>query len=90
MPHPPPLPPSLSEVSRHGKWRKQKAAKEDIERQERGEQPKKRYTKVKDQYQCTKCQQPKKKETGHTQYRGKWYCPSSNESLDDWRKNVRK
>ena len=75
--------------SRQQKWRQQKAAKEDKERQERGEPPIKRHTKVGQyRYLCSKCGKQKNAETGHTQLRGKWYCPSSGITLEEWRSQL--
>ena len=41
-------------------------------------------------YRCAVCGKQKAKSTDHTQLDGKWYCPSSNESLDDWTKRIYK
>jgi predicted SprT family Zn-dependent metalloprotease len=54
----------------------------------RGEPPRKRLTKEKYHYTCKKCGQDKNKKTGHTQLKGRWYCPESGQTLDDWRKSV--
>jgi hypothetical protein len=89
-PTPAPPPPPYTSASYGSMWRTKKAEKEDWERQERGEPPIKRYRKNGISYQCTKCQLPKTKDTGHTQYKGNWFCPSSDQSLDDWRKSVKK
>ena len=72
--------------SRQQKWRQQKAAKEDKERQERGEPAIKRHAMVGQyHYLCSKCGKQKNSETGQTQLKGKWYCPSSGITVEEWR-----
>lgn len=83
-------PSSQMPQSRQRSWRREKALKEDEERVARGEAPKKRYSKRKEWYTCSQCQEPKTKDTGHTQYKGKWYCPASGQSLDEWRSSLKK
>ncbi|KAK0155426.1 hypothetical protein N1851_002228 [Merluccius polli] len=50
-----------------------------------GEPPRKRLTKEKYHYTCKGCGQDKSKRTGHTQQKGRWYCPESGQTLDDWK-----
>ena len=77
---------SQAAPSRQQKWRQRKAAEEDKDRQERGEPPIKRHSKVGQyRYLCSKCGKQKNSVTGHTQLRGKWYCPSSGISVEEWR-----
>ena len=79
----------LAKSSRQRDWRHRKAEKEDKERAERGEEPKKRHKKTGQyKYLCTICQQRKCVETGHTQVRGKWYCPSMEISKEEWKRQL--
>ena len=66
-------------------WRLNKAAQEDEDLMARGEPPRKRLTKEKYHYTCKGCGQDKSKRTGHTQLKGRWYCPESGQTLDEWR-----
>ncbi|CAL8277060.1 unnamed protein product [Boreogadus saida] len=34
------------------------------------------------------CLPGQEQKTGHTQLKGRWYCPESGQTLDDWRKSV--
>lgn len=74
-------------MSRQANWRRMKAAQEDQERSLRGEPPRKRYTKRKEGYSCSRCK-PKTKENGHTQVRGNWYCPEMGLTVEDWRSSL--
>ncbi|XP_078657398.1 uncharacterized protein LOC144903286 isoform X1 [Branchiostoma floridae x Branchiostoma belcheri] len=95
----PPAPPSSTETpspsdeqqsSRQREWRHKKAALEDQERMARGEPPKKRHKKDGGyRYICTMCRQQKSKATGHTQVKGKWYCPSLGISVEDWKEQMK-
>ncbi|XP_054868782.1 uncharacterized protein LOC129349489 [Amphiprion ocellaris] len=82
---PPVCPPS---EPRQRAWRLKKAAQEDEELVSRGEPPKKRLAKEKYHYTCKQCGQDKSKRTGHTQMKGRWYCPASGLTLDEWRKTL--
>jgi len=79
---------SLDIFNRHRQWRRQKAALEDEERLARGEPPKKRQTKEHYHYQCKICGQSKSKITGHSQVRGKWYCPASGQTIAEWKDSL--
>ncbi|XP_039530311.1 wiskott-Aldrich syndrome protein family member 2-like [Pimephales promelas] len=79
---------SLVIFNRHRQWRRQKAALEDEERLARGEPPKKRQTKEHYHYQCKLCGQSKSKLTGHSQVRGKWYCPASGQTIAEWKDSL--
>ena len=72
-------------------WRQRKAAQEDQERIASGQPPKKR-NRPKDTYtyKCTLCGKQKSKKTGHTQQRGKWYCPSMNITIEEWLQQLQK
>ncbi|XP_053406185.1 uncharacterized protein LOC123525390 [Mercenaria mercenaria] len=96
-PRPPPPPPSqpseecsaVVQPSRQREWRQARALTEDEQRHERGEPPKKRrYMGDNYHYQCTKCGKYKSKQTGHTQLKGRWYCPSSGETLEQWKERI--
>jgi hypothetical protein len=39
---------------------------------------------------CTVCGKSKTKNTGHTQYKGKWYCTASEESMVQWKEGILK
>ena len=41
-------------------------------------------------YKCSKCGEAKTKENKHAQLDGVWYCPSSGESIADWKDRVYK
>lgn len=41
-------------------------------------------------YRCSQCGKAKSKETNHTQLNGKWFCPASSESFEDWKDRVYK
>lgn len=69
-------------------WRLNKAAQEDEERMARGEPPKKRLTKDNYHYTCKECGQEKNKGTGHTQLKGRWYCPASGLTVDQWKNSL--
>lgn len=71
-------------------WYRQKRDSISRERVERGEPPIKKYKKTKDFITCKVCGQPRRKETGHTQMKGRWWCPSSDVSLEVWKENVKK
>ena len=75
-------------LSRSSKWRRDKADELDRQRAERGEPPLKRKKKYKEHYSCKKCNQPKNKETGHSQFRGNWWCPTDGVALDDWKSGL--
>ena len=82
------VPASAAPVSKSTLWYRQRAAEEDRLRMERGEPPVKRNRRRKDFYACGKCGKPKTKDTGHTQVRGKWFCPFDPDctlSLSDWK-----
>ena len=72
-------------VSRHARWQREKALKEDAERAARGEPPVKRYKKGKGTYICSQCNLQKTKETGHTQFKGKWFCPALGQTVEEWK-----
>ena len=63
--------------------RRQKAAVMDQQLMAQGQPPKKRPTRT--HYDCATCGQAKNKTTGHTQLKGKWYCPHSGLTLEDWK-----
>ncbi|XP_057715461.1 uncharacterized protein LOC130931029 isoform X2 [Corythoichthys intestinalis] len=96
--HPPPVQQALScpgapqaclpSQSRQRKWRLHKAALEDEELVSNGEPPKKRRSKENYTYTCKQCGQDKSKRTGHTQVKGRWYCPASGLTIDDWKKKL--
>ncbi|XP_057700251.1 uncharacterized protein LOC130920813 [Corythoichthys intestinalis] len=73
---------------RQRKWRLNKAALEDEQRMSTGEPPKKRLSKQNYHYTCKQCGQDKSKRTGHSQVKGRWYCPASGMTIDDWKKNL--
>ena len=77
-----------SAQTRQRAWRLNKAAQEDEELMARGEPPRKRLAKEKYHYTCKGCGQDKSKQTGHTQLKGRCYCPESGQTLDDSRKSV--
>ncbi|XP_038137046.1 uncharacterized protein LOC119780874 [Cyprinodon tularosa] len=81
-------PESLPSQPRQRAWRLNKAAQEDEERVSKGEPPRKRLAKEKYHYTCKVCGQDKSKKTGHTQLKGRWYCPASGVTQEDWRKNL--
>ena len=74
--------------NRHREWRQQKAAQEDFERMTSGEPQKKRLAKDDYHYLCKTCGQSKNKTTGHTQLRGKWYCPASGLTIEEWKSSL--
>lgn len=47
--------------------------------------PRKKKAQTDSTYQCSQCKQRKSKETGHRQYKHKWYCPSINLSFENWK-----
>lgn len=77
-------------MNRHRRWRQNKAELEDRDRLARGEPPKKRKWKPDYHYQCSVCSQAKNKSTGHTQIKGKWYCPASGQTLLQWKESLSK
>jgi hypothetical protein len=79
-------------VPKSTKWYRDRAEARDIERAKTGEAPLKRYRKYKSQYCCLKCSLAKTKETGHTQYKGKWWCPTDEATmtLDEWKSSFQK
>ncbi|XP_041824833.1 uncharacterized protein LOC121629265 [Melanotaenia boesemani] len=87
---PNPIQPATAQTvhNRFREWRLRKAAVEDQEREMRGETPKKRQTKESYHYQCKVCGKAKSKITGHTQLRGKWYCPSSGQTITEWKNSL--
>jgi len=86
--------PSLSisqpAVAKTTNWYRRRAQMADMERYAKGESAKKRNNKIKEFYACGKCGQPKTKETGHTQYKGNWYCPNipNQVSHEQWREAI--
>ena len=56
----------------------------------RDEPPKKRQRKESDHYQCKMCGKAKSKLTGHTPLRGKWYCPASGKTIEEWKGSLLK
>ena len=71
---------------RQREWRRKKADREDEDLRSKGQPPKRRRTeKDKYQYICHKCGQYKSKQTGHSQVKGKWYCPMSGETIAEWK-----
>ena len=76
---------SPSSTPRQRDWRHRKAAMEDEERRARGEPPLKRKSKEGYRYLCSGCGQQKAKSTGHSQFKGKWYCPSMGMTLEEWK-----
>lgn len=83
-------PPShqASPEPRQRAWRLKRAAEEDQERVAMGEPPRKRMTKDSYRYTCKECGQDKNKTTGHTQQKGRWYCPASGQSIGEWKKSL--
>ncbi|KAM8857498.1 uncharacterized protein ACB058_009160 isoform 2-T2 [Synchiropus picturatus] len=81
-------PNALDPTNRHRQRRLQKAALEDQERERRGEPPRKRHSKEHYHYQCKHCGKAKTKSTGHSQVRGKWYCPASGQTFEEWRDSL--
>lgn len=81
---------SMPATARTTNWYRMKAQIEDCERAERGEAPKKRNQKRKEFYACGKCGKPKTKETSHTQYKGRWYCPHDPQAIpyEQWKANI--
>lgn len=77
-------------MNRYRKWRQNRAELEDQERLARGEPPKKRQWKQDYHYQCSVCGQAKNKSTGHTQIKGKWYCPASGQTVLEWKESLGK
>ena len=67
-----------------------KRVKEDEERIQQGQPPRKKYKKHKTAYSCSKCGQARRKETGHTQICGNWYCPNDPSRLpfQEWKDQV--
>ncbi len=53
-----------------------------------GEQPQKQLAKDIYHYISKQCGLAKNKTTGHTQIKGRWYCPASGLSVTQWRENV--
>lgn len=82
--HQAPVPPQ----PRQRAWRHRKAAEEDQERVAMGEPPKKRLAKEHYHYTCKECGQEKNKSTAHTQQKGRWYCPASGLTLDQWKTSL--
>ena len=82
----------IASSSRQRIWRHRKSAKEDQERLEKGEPPKKRYKKSSEySYNCKLCRERKCVETGHTQVKGiGWYCPYLNISVAEWKEQSKK
>ncbi|KAI4806404.1 hypothetical protein KUCAC02_017230 [Chaenocephalus aceratus] len=78
------------DFNRRRKWRHEKTAKEDQLLAARGEPPKKRLIKEDYHYQCKSCGQSKRKSTGHTQLKGKWYCPASGQTIAEWKGSLDK
>ena len=56
-------------------WYHRKAQQDDLAEQLRGQVPRRRYNKRKEFYACGKCGLRKGKDTGQTQYKGRWHCP---------------
>ncbi|KAJ4944759.1 hypothetical protein JOQ06_013299 [Pogonophryne albipinna] len=81
---------SSVDLNRRRKWRHEKTAKEDQVLAARGEPPKKRLIKEDYHYQCKSCGQSKRKSTGHTQLKGKWYCPASGQTIAEWKGSLDK
>ena len=56
----------------------------------RGVTPKRRNVKRKAEYCCKKCGLAKTMSTGHTQYKGHWYCPNDINlpPPDEWKADV--
>ncbi|XP_033752676.1 uncharacterized protein LOC117336296 [Pecten maximus] len=82
---------NLETPTRQQQWRQRQAAKEDQERLERGEPPIKRHAKKRQyRYNCSTCGKQKSAETGHTQVKGKWYCPSLGITVEEWRNQLKK
>ncbi|XP_069115959.1 uncharacterized protein [Argopecten irradians] len=78
-----------SNFTRQQQWRQRQTAIEDQERMERGEPPVKRH-KTLHRYICKACGKEKTSQTGHTQTKGKWYCPSMGMSVEEWRGQLKK
>ncbi|KAL3064367.1 hypothetical protein OYC64_000612 [Pagothenia borchgrevinki] len=78
------------DLNRYRKWRHEKSAIEDQVLAARGEPPKKRNIKEDYHYQCKTCGQSKRKNTGHTQLKGKWYCPASGQTIAEWKGSLDK
>ncbi|XP_062305991.1 uncharacterized protein LOC134010140 [Osmerus eperlanus] len=79
-----PPPPGTSVQPRQRTWRQKKAAQENEELMARGEPPRKKFRDTY-QYICKQCGQGKNKSTGHTQLKGRWYCPASGLTLAEWK-----
>ena len=73
--------------SRTSDWYHYKCQKEDSEREQKGEAPKRRYLKHAGVVTCKKCKQARTEATNHTQYKGNQYCPgdSSLPSFEEWK-----
>ena len=57
---------------------------EDEEAIAKGELPK-RKNKRAAMYKCGICGEPKAKITGHSQLKGKWFCPQKGQTLEEWK-----
>ncbi|XP_073724498.1 uncharacterized protein [Misgurnus anguillicaudatus] len=79
---------ALDPFNRQREWRLRRAELENQERVRKGEPPKVRKAKESYHYECKLCGQPKSKQTGHSQVRGKWYCPASGQTLEEWRSSL--
>ncbi|XP_027132526.1 leucine-rich repeat extensin-like protein 5 [Larimichthys crocea] len=69
-------------------WRLKKSAQEDEEQVAQGVPPRKRLANEHYHYTCKECGQDKNKRTGHTQLKGRWYCPASGLTLDQWKNSL--
>ncbi|XP_058260426.1 uncharacterized protein LOC131362442 [Hemibagrus wyckioides] len=74
--------------NRQRAWRLRKAEQEHQEHVARGEPPRKRHPKEGYEYKCKICGQSKNKLTGHTQVKGKWYCPASGKTIEQWKASL--
>ena len=77
-------------LPRSTQWYQSRALKVDSEREERGQPPVKRHMRIKEFYACGKCGLPKNKETGHSQSKGRWFCPREGITLDEWKASLPK
>ena len=64
------------------------AAFENEEHEKRDEPLKRLKIKETYHYECKLCGKPKNKQTGHSQLRGKWYCPESGQTLEEWKASL--
>ena len=81
---------SLPSKARTTSWYRMKAQLDDEERAKKGEVPKRRNQKRKEYYACGRCGKHKTKDTNHSQYKGRWYCPHEKNAVpyEEWKASM--